>query len=226
MNIAVVIPAGGAGRRMGGASKPLIELAGEPLLLRALRPFLDRTDVVSIVVALPRESADDPPAWLRTLDARVTVVAGGVERVHSVRNALAAVPDSVDIVLVHDAARPLLGADVLSRVIDGVRDGACAMAAVPATDTIKGVDGDGWIVASPDRSTLWHAQTPQGFPRDTLVAAHERAAADGIEPTDDAALAARYGARVRVVRGDPANLKVTTPIDLVLAETILREAAP
>jgi 2-C-methyl-D-erythritol 4-phosphate cytidylyltransferase len=226
MNIAVVIPAGGAGRRMGGASKPLISLAGQPLLLRALRPFLDRSDVVLAVVALPRESAVDPPVWLRTLDERVTVVEGGAERAHSVRNALAAVPDSIDVVLVHDAARPLLAANVLARVIDAVRDGSCAMAAVPATDTIKVVDADGWIIDSPDRNRLWHAQTPQGFPREALIAAHERAAVDGIAPTDDAALVARYGARVRVVQGDAANLKVTTPIDLVLAEAILRDGAP
>jgi 2-C-methyl-D-erythritol 4-phosphate cytidylyltransferase len=88
------------------------------------------------------------------------------------------------------------------------------------------VDADGWIIDSPDRNRLWHAQTPQGFPREALIAAHERAAVDGIAPTDDAALVARYGARVRVVQGDAANLKVTTPIDLVLAEAILRDGAP
>jgi 2-C-methyl-D-erythritol 4-phosphate cytidylyltransferase len=110
--VAVVIPAGGAGRRMGGVSKPLLELRGEPALAHCLRPFLERSDVHWIVVALPPELHDAPPGWLAG-DARVRTVAGGAERGDSVRLGLAQVPAEADVVLVHDAARPLVSSAVV-----------------------------------------------------------------------------------------------------------------
>jgi 2-C-methyl-D-erythritol 4-phosphate cytidylyltransferase len=218
--IGVIIPAGGAGRRMGGVSKPFLELGGEPVLARPLRPFLQRRDIHWIVVALPADALAEPPAWL-TADPRVHTVAGGAERSDSVRNALAAIPDECDIVLVHDAARPLLGGEVVQRCIDAATDGRSAIAAIPVTDTIKEVDEGGRIVATPDRRTLWAAQTPQAFPAGVLRNAHDRAAADRVAATDDAALVARYGGTVVVVEGAAANLKVTTPADIAVAETLL-----
>lgn len=222
--IGVIIPAGGAGRRMGGVSKPFLELAGQPVLARALRPFLERADVASIVVALPAEVHAQPPAWLLA-DSRVTTVAGGAERSDSVRNALAAIPAGCDIVLVHDAARPLLDAATVERCVAAARAGVSAVAAVAVTDTIKEVDDGDRILATPDRARLRAAQTPQAFPADVLRDAHARAAADGRGATDDAALVALYGGTVIVVDGSPENLKVTTPADIAVAEALLERIA-
>jgi 2-C-methyl-D-erythritol 4-phosphate cytidylyltransferase len=220
VRIAVVIPAGGAGRRMGGVFKPFLELDGVPLLQRSMRPFLERVDVEWIIVALPSELAATPPAWLLG-DARVSVVAGGAERTDSVRSALAAVPTAAEIVLVHDAARPLVSTDIIARCITAARDGRSVIAAIPVVDTLKEVDEGGRIVSTPDRRRMWAAQTPQAFPAAVLRAAHQRAAADGVSTTDDAALVARYGATVVVVEGSTDNLKVTTPADLAVAEALL-----
>jgi 2-C-methyl-D-erythritol 4-phosphate cytidylyltransferase len=223
-DVAVIIPAGGSGSRMGGARKPLLQLGGEPLLARCLRPFLARRDVRWIVVALPAELHAAPPPWLLE-DPRVRTVLGGGERSDSVRHALAAVPDEAAIVLVHDAARPLVAADVIERCVAAAADGRSAIAAVPVIDTIKEVDDGGRIVATPDRRRLWAAQTPQAFPARVLRQAHERAAAEGVGATDDSALVARYGGTVIVVEGAHENVKITTPADMALAETLLARAS-
>jgi 2-C-methyl-D-erythritol 4-phosphate cytidylyltransferase len=225
----VLVPAGGAGRRLGGVVKPLLELAGEPLLRHTLRPFLEVADVIAVVVALPAAEAARPPAWLGALDPRVIVVAGGAERSDSVRLALAAAPAAADIVLVHDAARPLLTRALVERCIDAAAAGTSVIAAVPVTDTIKEVAADGRVLGTPDRRALFHAQTPQAFPRQLLAAAHARAAADGFRATDDAALVARYGGTIEIVEGELENLKVTHGVDVAVAEMLLqrrRVAAP
>lgn len=218
-----MIPAGGAGRRMGGVCKPLLDLGGRPLLARTLQPFLARDDVHWIVVALPAERAEAPPPWLLE-DDRVRVAAGGAERGDSVRRALALVPDEADIVLVHDGARPLVRGDVVERCIAAAAGGRSAIAAVPVVDTIKEVDEGGRIERTPDRRRLWAAQTPQAFPARVLRDAHARAAEEGVGATDDAALVARYGGCVIVVRGAADNIKVTTPEDRIVAEALLAEA--
>ncbi len=220
---AVVIAAGGRGHRMGGARKQYMELAGEPVLSRAIRPFLEVEGVEWVVVALPRDDAADPPSWLTALDPRVRTVAGGAERSDSVRAALEAVPGEAEVVLVHDAVRPLIEPAVIRAAIEAAATGVGAVVAVPVSDTIKVVDGERTIVDTPDRARLWKAQTPQAFPRSLLADAHARAADEGIGATDDAALVERCGGTVVVVPGDPSNLKITTPADLVLAEALLRE---
>ncbi len=224
MNVraAVVLPGGGRGRRLGGARKPFLELAGEPILLHAMRPFLDHPCVTRVVVALTSEDAADPPAWLKDLDRRLVLCAGGEERVDSVRNALAYVPEDVEVILVHDAARPLVTRALVDRTLLCAARGIPCIAALPVTDTIKEVDEGGRIVATPDRGRLWRAQTPQAFPRAVLMDAHDRAAREGVKATDDAALVSQYGATVVVVHGEPRNLKVTTAEDLLLAEALLR----
>ena len=220
MRVALLVPAGGAGRRMGGVHKPMLEIAGRPMLERSLAPFLDRSDVVHVIVALPEELCADPPAWL-TADARVRVVAGGAERGDSVRNALDVLGDDVDVILVHDAARPLVTDVIIERCIRAAAGGRAAIAAVPVVDTIKEVDEGGRIVATPDRRRLWAAQTPQAFPAAMLRSAHAQAAREGVGATDDAALVARYGDEVIVVEGDPGNLKITTPADIAVAEALI-----
>ncbi len=225
MRAAVLVPAAGAGRRMGGAHKPTLELAGEPLLLHALRPFLALREIVQVIVALPAALASAPPAWLVGLDPRVQVVAGGAERGDSVRAALSATRADVDVVLVHDAARPLVTRGLVERALAAAGAGRSVVPGVPPTDTVQQVDEAGAIVATPDRSRLRAVQTPQAFPRAVLVDAYARAAADGVRATDDAALVARCGVPVEVIEGEVENLKVTTPADLVVAAALLARRA-
>ena len=216
--VAAVLPAGGSGSRMGGVRKQYLELRGEPILLRAVRPFLDHHRVEWVVVALPPEDVTDAPSFL---PPEVIVVEGGANRGDSVRRGLGAVPDAAEVVVIHDAVRPLVSISMLDRVIAAVTPGAGAIAALPVADTLKRVGPDGVITGTVERAGLWRAQTPQGFPRSMIAEAYRRAAVDGIVATDDAALAERYGGRVIVVEGDPANVKITRPEDLELAERLL-----
>jgi 2-C-methyl-D-erythritol 4-phosphate cytidylyltransferase len=205
---------------MGGTSKPFLDLAGEPVLLHALRPFLAEPRVTAVVVALSPSDAADPPAWLSSLDARVRVVAGGSTRAESVRNALAALPTELEVVAIHDGARPLVSRDVVGRCIDVAVRGEGAVAGSPAVDTMKEVDAEQRVVATPERARLWHAHTPQVFPAEVARRAY---AEDRVgSATDDAALAERVGAIVRMVDEGGSNLKVTRPEDLPVAEAILR----
>lgn len=218
---AAVVVAGGSGRRFGGPiRKQYLEIGGVPVLLRAVRSFLDHPRIASVVVVLPAEDVAHPPRWLA--DLSVAIVAGGAERGDSVLHGLQAVSVDVDRVLIHDGARPFVSAGVIGRVLDA--EGG-AIAAVPVTDTIQQVDADGVITSTPDRASLWQAQTPQGFPRAALLGAYARARADGAVLTDDAAVFARYAGPVRVVMGSPRNLKVTRPEDLPVAEALAREPA-
>ncbi len=220
--VAVIVAAGGTGRRMGDVRKQYLELLGEPVLIRALRPFLRQPAVRWVVVALPPGDAAQPPAWLAGLDARVRVVAGGAERTDSVRAALAAVPEQAEIVLVHDAARPLVSEEVITRVLTAAAAGVAVVPVVPVEDTIKEVDDEGRVRATLERARLRRVQTPQAFPRALLVEAHRRALAEGLAATDDAALVERIGGTIVAVEGSSENLKITSAADLVVAEALLR----
>lgn len=219
---AAIIVAGGSGRRMGAPGtvrKQYLEILGEPVLLRAVRPFLEHPRVGQVVVVLPPADVHDLPSWLRALP--VHFVAGGAERSDSVWNGLLAVPPGHDLVLIHDGARPFVTRAVIDRVLARAPAGG-AVAAVRVSDTLKAVDDEGRIVSTVDRSRLWQAQTPQGFPLATIRAAHRRAREDAWQATDDASLCERLGVPVHVVEGDPANLKITHPGDLVIAEALAR----
>ncbi len=218
LRVGVAVPAAGAGRRMGGAHKAFLELAGEPILAHALRPFLRDPRVVAVVVALPGEDAGHPAAWLTGSDGRIRVVEGGATRTESVRRAILALPEDVDVIAVHDAARPLVSDSVVGRCIEIAAGGEGAVAGCPAVDTIKVVDGQGRVVRTPERSGLWHAHTPQVFPADMLRTAYASPAGDG---TDDASLVELAGGSVRMVE-DSGNMKVTRPEDLLFAEALLR----
>jgi 2-C-methyl-D-erythritol 4-phosphate cytidylyltransferase len=205
---------------MGGVRKPFVELEGEPLLAHALRPFLQHPGVVSVVVALGATDAMEAPGWLVELDPRIRVVEGGTSRFESVRRAIAALPEDLDVVAVHDAARPLVTRAVVDRCVEVAAGGEGAVAGSPAVDTMKEVDGEGRVVATPDRSRLWHAHTPQVFP--AAVAREAYTGPDG-GATDDSVLVERLGLPVRMVDDGAANLKVTVPADLVAAGAILRD---
>ena len=215
--VAVIIPAGGAGRRLGEPKAQLL-LRGRPLLQLATQPFLERSDVLEVVIAVPASMISSHPDWLS--DPRVRFVVGGAERSDSVRAALVALQSVADIVLIHDAARPLVSSDLIARVIAATSQKNGAIAALPASDTIHEA-ADHRIRSTLDRSKLWQAQTPQAFPRDVLTAAHRRALDDEVIATDDAGLVVRYGGVVNVVMGERSNLKITVPEDIPLAEAIL-----
>jgi 2-C-methyl-D-erythritol 4-phosphate cytidylyltransferase len=201
----------------------LRHLAGEPLLLHALRRLAAAPSVRLVVIAAPPDLETETASLCRPTDrCRMAVVAGGATRTASVRAALAAVPEDLSIVLVHDAARPLAPPDLVESVAAAVRSGADAVVpALPIADTVKRVDDRDVVIDTVDRSTLRTVQTPQGFRRAVLAEAHADAAAGAREATDDAGLVELLGLPVRTVPGDERALKITTPMDLRFAEAML-----
>jgi 2-C-methyl-D-erythritol 4-phosphate cytidylyltransferase len=150
------------------------------------------------------------------------IAPGGATRTESVSNGLDDLPDEAAIVLVHDAARPLVDDATIDRVVQHVRSAGPAIAALPVTDTLKEVDESNRIVRTIDRARLWRAQTPQGFPREVIVRAHREAAAARLTATDDAALCERLGIPVGVVQGSERALKITTDEDFTRVEALVR----
>jgi 2-C-methyl-D-erythritol 4-phosphate cytidylyltransferase len=222
VTVAALVPAAGRGERLGpGAPKALRTLGGVPLLVHAVRSLSQARDVDVVVVAAPPDQAGAVRSALASwaVPAEVLVVPGGETRRESVARALASLPDDVDVVLVHDAARPLAPSDLADAVIAAVRAGADAVVpALPVVDTIKQVDDHNLVQATVDRASLRSVQTPQGFRRAVLADAHRLAGGD---VTDDAGLVEAAGGRVQVIAGHPEAFKVTRPIDLVFAEAVL-----
>ena len=226
MTTAAIVPAAGRGERLGpGSPKALRPLGGVPLLVHAVRALARARSVELVVVAAPPDDVQGVVELLRdqVVGAEVRVVAGGVTRQESVRLALRQLPDTADVVLVHDAARPLVPPDLVDAVAAAVRGGADAVVpGIPVADTVKRVAGGGSLVVETlDRGELRAVQTPQGFRRTVLEAAHEAASTRSAEATDDAGLVEAIGGAVRVVPGAEEAFKVTRPLDLVLAEAVL-----
>lgn len=236
-----LVPAAGRGERLGpGDPKSLRPLAGRPLVVHAVGRLAAARSVAAVVVAAPPGSAGRVHALLAPVvgDVQLVVVDGGADRQASVAAALAAAPPGLDVVLVHDAARALAPPDLADGVAAGVRAGHVAVVPVlPVVDTVKRVDAAGAVVATVDRADLRVVQTPQGFRRDVLVAVHADAArghravdpaggaaADAgaaAAPTDDATLVERAGLPVHTVPGRDTALKITRPVDLVVAEALI-----
>lgn len=216
--VGVVVPAAGAGTRLGpGAPKALRPLRGEPLLVHAVRGLRAAPSVGPVVVAAPPQELDAVRALLASYD--VVVVAGGTERPDSVAAGVAALPRDVQLVLVHDAARALTPPALVETVVAALRAGALAVVPVVAVhDTVKRVRGAGVVETLP-RTDLRCAQTPQGFRRDVLERAH---AAGPDTHTDDAGMVEALGVAVVTVAGSEEAFKVTRPLDLLLAEAVLR----
>ncbi len=230
---AAVIPAAGRGVRLGpGAPKALRVLGGTPMLIHAIRAMAASRAVSLVVVVAPPDGAPEVKHLLdeHALPERTDylVVPGGETRQESVRLGLEALPEDVAVVLVHDAARPLVPVDTVDAVAAAVRDGAPAVVpALPLADTVKEVEPAATpgepepVLATPVRARLRAVQTPQGFDRDTLERAHTEVAVDGEGATDDAGMVERLGRPVVVVPGHEEAFKVTRPLDLVLAEAVL-----
>ncbi len=210
---------------MGGSvPKQFQLLAGVPLLLWALRPFLSHSEVTEVIAVLPAEVVVAPPAWLaELLGDRLRAVPGGASRMDSVAAGLGGLRSGSKVVLVHDGARPFPDRSVIDAVIAEARLGGGAAAAVPVSDTLKeaGPPEPGRparILRTLPRAAIWRAQTPQGFLRPVLEAAYAGARSAGVEGSDDAALVERAGGTVVLVPDLTTNLKVTTPEDFRLAE--------
>jgi 2-C-methyl-D-erythritol 4-phosphate cytidylyltransferase len=220
--VAAVVPAAGHGQRLGaGGPKAMHPLGGEPMLAHSVRT-LAAGPVDLVVVATPPGLGAEVRRLLAGVHegAELAVVDGGATRSDSVRNALAALPPSVQVVLVHDAARPLVPAALVAAVVAAVEGGADAVVpGLPVTDTVKQVDGAEVVVATVDRSALRAVQTPQGFRRNLLEVAY--AGPQSGSATDDAGHVERAGGVVLVVPGAEEAFKVTRPLDLVLAEAVL-----
>jgi 2-C-methyl-D-erythritol 4-phosphate cytidylyltransferase/2-C-methyl-D-erythritol 2,4-cyclodiphosphate synthase len=222
MYVSAILAAGGRGLRLGGSQpKQLLEIAGRPILERSVSLLQEHPDVREVIVALPEELVEDPPAYLLNTSKPLRVVKGGPRRQDSVAAAFRLVSDRADVVVIHDAARPFATSGLLARTIAAAAESGAALAALEARDTVKKV-ADGVVSATLDRRTIFLAQTPQAFRRDVLG---DALAIDG-DATDEAALAERAGHPVRIVEGEASNIKVTTPEDLVIAEAIGRGGRP
>ncbi|ORW84900.1 2-C-methyl-D-erythritol 4-phosphate cytidylyltransferase [Mycobacterium sp. IEC1808] len=217
--VVAIVPAAGSGQRLAaGIPKAFCELDGRTLLECAVAGLLDSGAVDHVVVAVPADRIDQAG---QLLGDRASVVAGGADRTESVRLALSALPTSVEFVLVHDAARALTPPGLIVRVVDALRSGhAAVVPALPLSDTIKAVDANGVVLGTPERAGLRAVQTPQGFATDLLLRAYERAGTADF--TDDASLVEHVGGQVQVVDGDPLAFKITTRLDLLLAQTVVR----
>jgi len=223
--VTAVFPAAGSSKRMGGGlNKNLLKIMGEPILIRTLKTFsrVERINFLIVIVAAHEvETVEDLLRGTKGLKPwRVTI--GGSERQFSIANGLKLLPSDAEIILVHDAARPLVTVKTIDEVIDTAEKFGGAIAAVPAKDTIKIVDAEGFVKYTPPRSELVTVQTPQGFKREILLQAYEKAAAENFLGTDDASLVERLGAKIKIVVSSYDNIKITTPEDISVAETFLR----
>jgi 2-C-methyl-D-erythritol 4-phosphate cytidylyltransferase len=220
-----VVPAAGSGERLAaGVPKAFFHLDGRTLVERAVRGLLESGVVDRVVVAVPPDRTDQAKL---ILGREATVVAGGANRGESVSRALAAVADAEqpNFVLVHDAARALTPPGLVVRVVEALHSGHSAVVpALPLSDTVKAVDANGVVLGTPDRAGLRAVQTPQGFATELLLRAYQRAAdLTGADFTDDASMVEHIGGQVQVVDGDPLAFKITTRLDILLAQAIVRQ---
>jgi 2-C-methyl-D-erythritol 4-phosphate cytidylyltransferase len=223
-SVVAVVPAAGSGERLGaGIPKAFCELDGRTLLEYAVAGLLESGVVSHVVVAVPTDRIDQAK---RMLGEQAAIVAGGADRTESVRMALSAASGATEpeFVLVHDAARALTPPQLIVRVVDALRAGHGAVVPVlPLHDTIKAVDANGVVLGTPERTGLRAVQTPQGFATDLLMRAYRAyQGAATADFTDDASLVEHLGSQVQVVDGDPLAFKITTQLDLLLAQAIVR----
>ena len=218
---AVIVAAGNASR-MGGIDKVMAPLGGEPMIVKSVRTFQE-CDAVREIVIVTRQDLLVPIMDLcHGFDKVKTVITGGASRPESVEKGLRALSDKVKLAAIHDGARPLITWQVIDRTIRAAASYGAAAPAIPVKDTVKVVKG-GIVAETPDRSQLQAVQTPQIFDIDLLRGALKKAAEDGAQITDDCSAVERLGMSVRMVEGDERNIKVTTPLDLKIAEVLMEE---
>ena len=217
-----VIVAAGSASRMGGIDKVMAALGGEPMIARTVRAFQQCGAIADIVIVTRPDLIRPISALCAQMDKVRMVVAGGQSRQESVALGLNALPKGVELAAVHDGARPLITDAVIDRTVRAANSYGAAAPAVPVKDTIKVVRG-GLVTDTPDRASLQAVQTPQVFDFDLLRGALKKAAEDAAAVTDDCSAVERLGMAVKIVEGDERNLKVTTPMDLKIAEVLLEE---
>ena len=217
-----VIVAAGSASRMGGIDKVMAQLHGEPMIRRTVRAFQNSDAITSIVIVTREDLIRPISALCRDMDKVVAVVAGGSSRQESVHLGLNALPKGTKLAAVHDGARPMISWEVIDRTVRAANTYGAAAPAIPVKDTIKVVQG-GLVKETPDRATLQAVQTPQVFDFDLLRGALKKAETDGAQVTDDCSAVERLGMKIKIVEGDERNLKVTTPLDLKIAELLLEE---
>ncbi|MEG6617531.1 2-C-methyl-D-erythritol 4-phosphate cytidylyltransferase [Peptococcaceae bacterium 1198_IL3148] len=226
-NTYAVIPAAGTGSRMGAKTKKqYLQLDGWPVLAHTLKIFEKSPTISGVVLVVGEQEVE----WCRQqiverygFNKVLVVVPGGNHRQHSVYNGLLALAaQDEDIVMVHDGARPLITEEILSKAAEAALDKAAVVVAVPAKDTIKVIDGQSRVVSTPPRERLWQVQTPQVFNYRLLLRAYQHAKENDFLGTDDASLVEYLGHSVYIVPGNYENIKITTPEDMLLAESILQ----
>lgn len=230
VQISAILVAAGRGKRMGTpTAKAFLPLAGQPLLIYALRTLSRLRGLSSLILVIPSDQHEQGQALVSTHGpwaVPIHLATGGAERQESVAAGLEEIGPEVDFVLIHDAARPFISLACAQACVEAAATTGAAIVAVPARDTVKIVDDDGLISRTLDRGTIWLAQTPQVFRTSLLQRAYEQARQERHTATDDAALVERLGVRVRIVKGEDTNRKITTPDDLIWAESYLLSRAP
>ena len=223
--VTAIFPAAGQSKRMqSSTNKNFLEIDDQPILIHTLLKFSKSDKIEKLIVAAAVDEVKIVEEMLAEVEGLkpFQIVEGGSERQYSIANAIKFLPDNCDVVLVHDAARPLISVETIEEVIAAARIYGCAIAAVPEKNTIKVIDDDGFVVDTPPRATLVSVQTPQGFKRDIIVKAYEQAKRDNFLGTDDSSLVERLGCKVKIVKSDYKNIKITTPEDILIAEAFLR----
>ncbi|MDQ0091793.1 2-C-methyl-D-erythritol 4-phosphate cytidylyltransferase [Paenibacillus anaericanus] len=217
----VIVVAAGRGTRMGSKeSKQYLMLQDKPIVIHTLEVFDRHPLITEIILVTGAQDVERCLSWIHEfgMTKKIKVIAGGAERQHSVYQGLLHM--NSPWVLVHDGVRPFVTQQQVTSCYEAAVQHGAAVLAVPVKDTVKQVDGQGWVTATPDRRSLWAIQTPQAFRRSELIQAHEIAEAEGFIGTDDSMLIERLGVQVMVVEGGYANIKITTPEDLDYAEFI------
>lgn len=219
-NIAIILGAGNGTRMKTKDSKLLLKIGGKTVIERSVDAFLSSSDIDEVIVTVREQDLETFSALLT--DERVTFVIGGDTRQQSVRNAVETI-DECGLLAIHDGARPLISSDAIDDTVRAAKEYSAAATGVYVKDTIKVVDKDGFVVNTPDRSTLFAVQTPQIFDFELYKSALEFAEKNGRDFTDDCQLVEYYGKKVKMVTGDYTNIKITTPEDIDFAESILEK---
>lgn len=219
-NIAIILGAGNGTRMKTKDSKLLLKIGGKTVIERSVDAFLSSSDIDEVIVTVREQDLETFSALLT--DGRVTFVIGGDTRQQSVRNAVETI-DECGLLAIHDGARPLISSDAIDDTVRAAKEYSAAATGVYVKDTIKVVDKDGFVVNTPDRSTLFAVQTPQIFDFELYKSALEFAEKNGRDFTDDCQLVEYYGKKVKMVTGDYTNIKITTPEDIDFAESILEK---
>ncbi len=227
---AVIIPAAGSGSRMASdIPKQFLMVKGEPVLIRTAKVFLTKKSIHRVIIVAPpshrQETEQLLKQWLPAdLTPKLIITNGGATRQDSVFAGLQVVPEEVEIVLVHDGARPMVDAGIISRCLHGALEFGAVIAGVAVKDTLKKVSSDATIVHTVEREHLWQAQTPQAARKELLRQAYQKAREDNFSGTDEASLLEHAGIKVRIVAGSEKNIKITRPDDLKLIAGLLEQA--